>query len=305
MKQGRPKLRDVNGILLLDKPTGITSNAALQKVKRCYAAQKAGHTGSLDPLASGMLPLCFGEATKFSQFLLEADKVYRVIAKLGIKTATGDAEGEIIQQRDVPVLDEPTILAVLREFQGPIEQIPSMYSAIKHQGQPLYKLARQGIEIERKSRLVQIFKMDLLARDADTFTVEVHCSKGTYIRTLVEDIGERLGCGAHVIGLKRLTVGPYAADRMVSLAALEELAQRQDYKTLDSYLLPLDTTVANWQEVRLSEATAYYLRQGQPVIVPYAPAAGWVRLVANNGRFLGVGEIIDDGRVAPRRLLAQ
>lgn len=305
MKQGRPKLRDVNGILLLDKPTGITSNAALQKVKRCYAAQKAGHTGSLDPLASGMLPLCFGEATKFSQFLLEADKVYRVTAKLGIKTATGDAEGEIIQQREVSALSEDAIHRVLLQFNGIIEQIPSMYSAIKHQGQPLYKLARQGIEIERKSRQVTIFRIDLLAHGADTLSFEVHCSKGTYVRTLVEDIGEQLGCGAHVIALKRLSVGPYLPEHSIALAVLEELAEQQDYAALDAYLLPLDTTVANWQEVRLSEATTYYLRQGQPVIVPYAPSSGWVRLVGNNGRFLGVGEIIDDGRVAPRRLLAQ
>lgn len=297
------KYKDIHGVILLDKPIHITSNAALQKVKKLFTARKAGHSGSLDPLASGMLPLCFGEATKFSQFLLEANKTYRVTAELGIKTATGDAEGDIIQRREIGKLTESDLLAVLTKFIGKIEQIPSMYSALKHQGQPLYKLARQGIVVERKVRTVQIYQLQLINFQSHSMTLDVHCSKGTYIRTLIDDIGEALGCGAYVKVLRRLTVGPYLESQMISMDELEAYANQQD--KLADLLLPPDSALNDWPELKLSEAAAYYLRRGQPVIVPFSPSAGWVRLRLHDGSFLGLGEIMDDGRVAPRRLVMQ
>jgi len=299
------KGRPIDGILLLDKPTGLTSNAALQIVKRLYDARKAGHTGSLDPLASGMLPLCFGEATKFSQFLLEADKRYRVTAKLGIKTTTGDAEGEAIAEKPVPAISEEILQSLFEKFTGKIQQIPSMYSAIKQNGQPLYKLARQGIEVPREPRHIEIFSIEYLSHDESSFSFIAHCSKGTYVRTLVEDMGEMLGCGAHVQALYRLSVGPYTAEKMHTLSELEKLAENKQYETMDSYLLPVDSAIEHWPVLAVSEAAMYYLKQGQPIIVPYAPTSGWVRLTHKNGSFLGVGEIMDDGKVAPRRLVQQ
>lgn len=301
--QRRSSARNVNGILLLDKPLGITANAALQAVKRLFNARKAGHTGSLDPLATGMLPICLGEATKFSQYLLEADKRYSVVAQLGIKTNTGDAEGEVIMRREVGVVDPQLLNTVLANFRGTIEQIPSMFSALKHQGRPLYELARQGITIERAARPVQIYELNLLDQSSDTLTLEVACSKGTYIRTLVEDIGEALGCGAHVIKLRRPTVGPFTEERMITLDNLVELAQQGDLALLDAHLLGVEVAVEHWPPLILSEAATYYLRRGQPIIVPRAPTSGWVRLIHQSGAFLGVGEIQDDGRVAPRRLV--
>lgn len=295
--------RPVNGILLLDKPIGLTSNTALQVIKRLFAARKAGHTGSLDPLASGMLPICFGEATKFSQYLLDSDKHYQVVAQLGVKTTTGDTEGEIIQQKSVG--DSKGLDQIIKKFHGTIMQVPSMYSALKYQGRPLYELARKGITVERPARSVQIHKLDLLAKTTDTLTLEVVCSKGTYIRTLVEDIGDALGCGAHVAELRRLGVNDYPANQMIGLSQLEKIAQDHpgDYTVLDNLLLSLDTAVQHWPLVNLSQAAAFYLLRGQPVIVPRAPTQGWVRLMLNDGSFIGVGEILDDGRVAPRRLM--
>src|SRR5579862_9142002 len=218
--------RQIHGILLLDKPLGMTSNAALQKVKRLFNAKKAGHTGSLDPLATGMLPICFGEATKFSQFLLESDKCYQVEAKLGVKTRTGDAEGEVIAVKPVMDLTCERLEAVLSQFVGQIQQIPPMYSALKIQGKPLYELARQGIEIPREARSVQIYRLQLIDFQAETLKFEVQCSKGTYVRTLVEDIGELLGCGAHVSALRRTVVLPYNEIKMYTLDALEEIHQQ-------------------------------------------------------------------------------
>lgn len=302
MTKTRNQGRIINGILLLDKPEGITSNAALQTVKRLYAARKAGHTGSLDPLASGMLPICFGEATKFSQFLLEADKHYQVTASLGIKTASGDREGDIIQQRDIPPISTELLNTLFDKFTGKITQVPSMFSALKHNGQPLYKLARQGIEVERKQREVIIHSLKLLSYTENSFNFEVHCSKGTYVRTLVEDMGEMLACGAHVGVLRRLGAANYQASQMKTLAELEELAQTGEKSTLDSFLLPVDSSINTWPELSLSEAAIYYLKQGQAVIAPEAPDSGWVRLMRKNGEFLGVGEILENGWVTPRRL---
>ncbi|MGB2680938.1 MAG: tRNA pseudouridine(55) synthase TruB [Candidatus Competibacter sp.] len=295
--------RPVNGVLLLDKPIGWTSNAALQTAKRLYQAQKAGHTGSLDPLASGLLPICLGEATKLSGLLLNADKSYRFTCRLGVVTTTGDAEGEIVATRPVGHLSRERVEAVFRQFTGSIRQIPPMYSAVKRDGQPLYKLARRGIEVERAPREVTIHELRLLGQNAEELECEIRCSKGTYVRTLAVDVGEVLGCGAHVSVLRRTAVEPYDAARMVTLDLLRAQAER-GWTALDEALLPVDTVVANWPAITVFGDSAFYLRQGQPVLVPRAPTAGWVRLYQGEQQFLGIGEILDDGRVAPRRLLA-
>jgi tRNA pseudouridine55 synthase len=297
------KKNNIDGILLLDKAIHISSNGALQQVKRLFNAKKAGHTGSLDPLASGMLPICFGEATKFSQFLLDADKRYVVTAKLGEKTSTSDAEGEIISTRPVPHLSPAQLEQALAKFRGAIEQVPSMYSAIKHQGQPLYKLARQGIEIDRPARPVMIHELTLQSATPDTLTLFVHCSKGTYVRNLIEDLGEYVGCGAHVAALHRSTVDPYQESQMVSFETLETIASQQGLSALMPLLLPISTLVKDYPKLLLTETTAFYLTQGQAVIVPKAPTEGFVSLYTSE-KFLGIGEILDDGKIAPRRLVA-
>ena len=302
MSRKRRRGRDLTGIVLLDKPVGMGSTQALQRVKTLYQARKAGHTGSLDRLASGLLPICFGEATKVSGFLLEADKRYRSTFRLGIVTSTGDAEGEVLERREPPELDRATLLEVLAEFTGPIEQVPPMHSAIKHQGQRLYKLAHQGLTVERKPRRITIHRLALIDYRDGRLKVEVDCSKGTYIRTLAEDIGKRFGCGASVETLHRLGAGPFDAAEMVSLTELEERAG-QGLASLDEVLLPIEAAVSHWPGVSLPEGVAYYLRRGQPVLVPHAPTEGWVRIFAGGNRFVGVGEVLDDGRVAPRRLM--
>ena len=300
---GRRPRRPVSGVLLLDKPVGWTSNAALQAVKHLYQAAKAGHTGSLDPLASGLLPICLGEATKLSGFLLNADKGYRFTCRLGVTTTTGDAEGEVVAIRPVGPLSRESMEAALRRFVGTIRQIPPMYSALKHNGQPLYKLARKGMEVERAPREVTVRELRLLRLDDEEFECELRCSKGTYVRTLATDLGEMLGCGAHVTALRRTVVEPFDAARMVTLESLREWAE-QGLAVLDTKLLPSDSAVTQWPAVRVGGDAAFYLRQGQPVLAPRAPSQGWVRLYQDEQRFFGIGEILDDGRVAPRRLLA-
>jgi tRNA pseudouridine55 synthase len=302
MGRRRANGRDINGILLLDKPSGITSNAALQQVKRLYFARKAGHTGSLDPLASGVLPICMGEATKVSAFLLDADKRYEVRCRLGVRTSTADAEGEVLETRAVGSYSPEATEAVLAQFRGSIEQIPPMYSALKHQGKRLYKLARAGVEVERAPRRVDIYALSLRACGEDWIDIQVHCSKGTYVRTLVEDIGDRLGCGAHVAALRRTGVGPYGQQNLVTLETLEKL-KSTDMAAMDRLLLPIESALTQWPDVQLSSDAAFYLQQGQPVLVPHAPTSGWVRLYERGHTFLGMGEILDDGRVAPRRLM--
>ncbi len=301
------KGRNVSGVLLLDKPQGCSSNHILQKVKRLFGAAKAGHTGSLDPLATGMLPVCFGEATKISAFLLDSDKTYHLKCQLGVSTTTGDAEGEVIETLDVSSISEPAVEAVLPEFIGDIEQVPPMYSALKHNGERLYKLARQGIEVERKARPVTIYEIDFIslstdAQDRVILELEVSCSKGTYVRTLVEDIAKKLNSCAHVTELRRLSVGPYDGD-MLSIDQLTALAG-QGEETLDACLQPIDSGVADWPDVRLSADAAFYVQQGQPVMVPQAPTHGWVRIY-DQSHFLGLGEIQDDGMIAPRRMIKQ
>jgi tRNA pseudouridine55 synthase len=296
-----PKKRLISGILLLDKPKGISSNQALQIAKQLFAANKVGHTGSLDPLATGLLPLCFGEATKFSQFLLNADKTYWVSARLGLKTNTGDAEGEIIQSRPINTDALEKLEAILASFCGTISQIPPMFSALKHKGKPLYKLARQGIVIERSPRTVQIHRLRLLDRvNENTVNLEIKCSKGTYIRTLIEDIGEALGCGAYVQELRRLGVANYLAEQMVGLDQLQELSQPER----DQRLLSLDSLLQEWPILKISQAATYYLYRGQAILLPNLPKQGLIRLaLQESGRFIGIGEILDDGRLAPRRLV--
>ncbi len=302
MGRRRKSGRNVRGILLLDKPLGITSNSALQDVKRLFKAQKAGHTGSLDPLADGLLPICFGAATKVSAFLLDADKHYLVRVKLGVTTATADAEGEVLETKPVDGISESDIQQVVAEFKGDIEQIPPMYSALKHKGERLYKLARDGIEVEREPRQVTIHDITMQGYSEPEFDLDVRCSKGTYVRTLAEDIGKKLGCGAHVTALRRIGVGPYGADNMVSMEQIKQLAA-EGFSALDDLLLPIDSALGSWPEVKLTPDSTFYLKQGQPVLVPNAPTDGMVRIYDADGLFMGAGEILDDGRVAPRRMM--
>ena len=295
------KGRTIDGILLLDKPIGLTSNQALQRVKRLFEARKAGHTGSLDPLASGLLPICFGQATKVSGLLLNASKRYQVSARLGQRTDTGDADGKVVEEQPVTPMDRDAVKRVLAQFEGTQKQVPPMYSAIKHQGQRLYKLARQGIEIERQARKIEIYGLELLSLEANVLHLDVACSKGTYVRTLIEDIAQALGTVAHVVVLRRLSVGPYAEGRMYELEELEVLAG-QSMERLDDILLPVDSALEHWPSVELGADSAYYLMQGQAVMAPDAPSSGKVRLYDEGHCFLGIGEVKLDGRVAPTRL---
>lgn len=294
----------INGILLLDKPVDMTSNAALQKMKRLFQAKKAGHTGSLDPIATGMLPICFGEATKFSQFLLESDKSYRVTAKLGEQTTTGDIEGEVVKTMDVPDLTQACIEDVLQQFIGKTHQVPPMFSAIKHQGKPLYELARKGIEVERKPREITLYSLQFEKLEGHLFTFTVQCSKGTYVRTLIEDIAQKLNCCAHVVALRRLTVAPYGNVVMYTLAALEEIHEKMGSQGLLATLLPIETAVECYPAVKLSSSAAFYLRMGQSVRAGLAITSPLIRLMSDDGRFLGIGEVLSDGRVKPHRMLS-
>lgn len=294
--------RDVHGILLLDKPERMTSNQALQVVKRLFCAKKAGHTGSLDPLASGLLPICLGEATKVSAFLLDADKEYQVTCVLGAKTATGDAEGSVVETCPVPTLDGRMLKEALAHFDGEILQIPPMYSALKHQGQRLYDLARDGIEVPRKPRAVHIRELELLSFDERHLDLRVRCSKGMYVRTLVEDIAAALGTCAHVTALRRLAVGPYG--RSIRMHTLTELQQRASGAPgmSSELLLPIDSAVAHWPAAQLATDAEWYFCRGQPVMAGRAFARGPVRVYGAT-RLLGIGESLADGRIAPRRLL--
>lgn len=304
MTQVKRVRRAVSGIILLDKPRGFTSNAALQKVRWLLNAEKAGHTGSLDPLATGVLPLCFGEATKFSQYLLDADKGYETVAQLGVTTTTADAEGEVIERKPVAVAVSPAELeALLPQFRGELQQVPPMYSALKRDGQPLYKLARAGEVVEREPRSVTIARLDLLSLEDDRARLAVACSKGTYIRTLVEDIGHALGCGAHVAELRRTQAGPFDLSQTVSLEELERAHTEGGAEAVDAFLKPVDSGLEHWPLLQLSEHSAFYWLHGQPVRAPEAPKFGMLRVQDHNGRFIGIGEVSEDGRIAPRRLI--
>ena len=296
--------RQISGILIVDKLSGMSSNDVVQRAKTLFGARKVGHTGSLDPLATGVLPLCFGEATKFSQFLLISDKKYWTRLKLGVRTASGDADSEVLERRPSANLSLAIIEEKLKSFRGEIQQVPSMYSAIKHKGKPLYKLARQGIEVEREARPISIYSNEIVGYEDDYLDLEIHCSKGTYIRTIADDLGEALGCGAHVLELRRTMAGPFTEKDLVTF---DDLENAKKVNILDDLLSPISSAVRQWPTVHLNDLSSHYVRQGQPVIVPHAPSQGWVCLKNNgaeDGKFIGVGEILSDGRVAPRRLVA-
>jgi tRNA pseudouridine55 synthase len=293
--------RAVHGVLLLDKPSGLSSNRALQQVKRLYRAAKAGHTGSLDPLATGMLPICFGEATKLTQFMLADDKRYRVTARLGEATTTGDAEGEVIATTPVPDFGSAELERVLGRFRGEIEQVPPMYSALKHEGRRLYDLARSGVEVDRPPRTVTIHSLTLVGCDEAGLELDVHCSKGTYIRTLVEDIAVALGTVAHVSVLRRGSVGIFDATAMVALATLEARAD-EGLDSLDALLLPVDSGIAHWPRLMVDPGAASCLVSGQRVSATSAAPEGLVRLYTAPDGFLGVGEVLPCGEVVPKRM---
>lgn len=294
--------RDIDGIILLDKPRGWTSNQALGRVKYLLAARKAGHTGSLDPLATGLLPLCFGQATKVSGWLLDADKHYEAVARLGLVTTTGDMEGEVLREGPVPFFSAGEIERACAGLRGEIRQVPPMHSALKHEGRRLYQLARAGVEVERPARAVQIHALSASLVAPDRLRLEVWCSKGTYIRTLVEDLGQALGCGATVAELRRTGHGAFGAAEMVTLETLEAAAAEAGPQGLERWLLPADRALADRPAIRLDAASSRFLRQGQPVFVPGVRATGPLRLYDAAGAFIGVGSLQDDGRVAPRRL---
>ena len=304
----RKKGRHVDGLLLLDKPTGMSSNAALQHAKRLFGAAKAGHTGSLDPLATGVLPLCFGEATKFSQFLLDADKGYESTFVLGVGTDTADADGAVITRASAAHLTEDSVTQAMVMLTGAIEQVPPMYSALKVDGQPLYKRARAGEQVERAARPVKIYGFELLSFEPGEqvrLGVKVRCSKGTYIRTLAEDLGAALGVPAHVSTLRRCQSGPFALDDCVTPEQLTAVKKAGTDTDLDALLQPIESCIQHLPRLSLSEAATFYIRQGQPVLVPNGPQSGMVRIADAGGLFLGVGDMRDDGKLAPKRLLAQ
>ncbi len=295
--------RPVNGILLLDKPIGLSSNTALQQVKRLFAAAKAGHTGTLDPLASGMLPICLGEATKFSQFLLDADKVYQATIRLGIRTDTGDAEGQVIRQVDSFEVNATQLEQALLSFQGHIQQIPPMFSAIKQAGKPLYQLARQGLTVERQPRSVTIHYLRVI-QAGNSPTIELCCSKGTYVRSLVDDLGEMLGCGAHITALRRLTVMPYQTEQLVQLDDLQTLAQQQNWPALDALLLPIDTPLQHLPIITLKPVVLSYFLKGQAVRASINYSEQALRVYDEQQQFIGIAKPLTDGRIAPQRLVA-
>jgi len=290
--------RPISGVLLLDKPAGYSSNQALQRVKHMFTAAKAGHTGNLDPFATGLLPICFGEATKFSHTLLDADKVYRAVIKLGITTDTGDIEGQVIDRSEVAVTREDVERAI-GAFTGSIVQIPPMHSALKHQGKPLYEYARAGVEIERKPREVVINRLTLESFQKDEIEIQVACSKGTYIRVLGEDIGKYLGCGAHLVLLRRLGTGGFELGNAYTLEQLESMSAEDK----DRCLLPVDALLMDLPEVSLEEDSSHYFCQGQAVWKTGAGSDTLLRVYSDSGRFLGVAESLGDGRITPKRIV--
>lgn len=298
VRRGRP----VHGVLLLDKPSGRSSNFFLQRAKFFYHAQKAGHTGSLDPLASGLLPLCFGDATKISSYLLEADKHYLAEAKLGEKTDTGDAEGEVIKTRSVPDVSDDLWNKIIAQFTGDIEQIPPMYSALKHQGKSLYKLARAGKEVDRAPRQVTIHGLQTVSREADRFTIDVSCSKGTYIRTLVEDIGEALGCGAHLTALRRTGVDPYREPKMIAFDELQEMAERGDQVALDDLLMPIASALSHWPTIYITAEQEEELRFGRTVPVDQKASDGLLLVLNDHERAVALAEVNNQGILAPKKV---
>lgn len=301
MTRRKNKGRVLNGLMLFDKPAGESSNRVLQKVKRIFDAAKAGHTGTLDPLATGLLVICFGRSTKISDYLLAVDKQYRVVLKLGVTTDSADADGEVLEYQDASKVTKEQILQHAADLTGSIEQIPPMYSALKHQGSRLYELARKGIEVERAPRKVEIHSFELIEKHDDLVIMQVHCSKGTYIRTLVEDLGKLLSCGAHVVELRRTSLGPFTDPKMYDLEQLEQLAD-QGFSVLDQTLLPTDQALLGWPAVTVVDDQMTDMRNGHALQVPNLPANGMVRIYDSNQRFYGIGEVREDGKMAPKLL---
>ena len=291
---------DIHGVVLLDKPVGISSNRALQKVRGIFQARKAGHTGSLDPFATGMLPVCLGEASKTAAFMLEAGKWYRATAKLGVATTTGDVEGEVIQTCPVPEIDPQALTRTLKKFMGTIEQVPPMYSALKHEGKPLYEYARAGIVIERPAREVSIHHLALLEWLSPILTFQVHCSKGTYIRTLAEDIATSLGCCAHLIGLRRSIVEPFDVYPMVTL---EQLQEARDHGGLEDFLLPVDAGLPDWPIVVVEPDQRDKFKHGNRFTLSEGGCTtGKARVYDQDNQLLGLAEVSAEGVLHPSRV---
>ena len=301
MGRRNKKGRNITGIVIIDKPTGRSSNHVLQQVKRLFDAKKAGHTGALDPLATGVLPICLGEATKLSSYLLDADKRYHVTCQLGTVTDSGDSDGKILSTSEIPSFTEQDIVNLLPEFTGAQDQVPPMFSALKYQGQPLYKLARQGIEIERKARRITIYDMSLLSITSDSFTLDVQCSKGTYIRTLVEDISYKLGSGGHVSMLRRVAAAGYQLAQSVTIEDLEQRVE-QGLEAMDQILLPTENALPDWPSIYATDEMVDALRQGQTIKVNQTFESEKVRLFDTNKQFIGLGEMTEQGIVAPKRV---
>lgn len=301
-RQRQRRVRNINGIVVLDKANGLSSNAALQEVKRLYEANKAGHAGSLDPLATGVLPVCLGEATKVSQFLLDSDKRYRARIKLGIRTDTGDSEGSIIERNEGISVSRKAIERALIKFKGEVEQVPPMHSAIKMNGVPLYKLARKGIAVEREPRLVTLYQICLVEFVNSELELEISCSKGTYIRTIADDLGQELGCGAHVIELRRTQAGVFTEKDSISSEELALEKENRGLDKIDQFLIPMDRAIQDLPEVNLPSITAGHVKNGQAVLVRHLPKNGLVRMYEDE-QFIGIGSIDDDGKVAPKRLI--
>ena len=304
--------KKINGIFILSKPSGMSSNQALQRVKRAFDAEKAGHTGSLDPMATGVLPICLGEATKFSQYLLDADKSYRSTFSLGIKTDTGDSDGEIVSIEDTNGVDFGKVQDAAEKFLGQIRQVPPMYSAIKRQGTPLYKLARQGIKVDREPRIVRIHKYQIerfIKKPTPKLDVDIRCSKGTYIRALAEELGSILGCGAHVSRLDRYAVGPFDERDATSLGYLEKIEKTGNRELLESLLCPVDAGINDYPKVNLDAAQMSDLTNGQSVLLSQCFITGQeadiVRVFDENQKFMGVAQITGDNSIKPKRLIAK
>ena len=301
-KQKRNIKNNVNGILILDKPIGLSSNRTLQNVKRIYNAKKAGHTGSLDVPASGLLPICFGEATKVSGYLLNSNKKYYAQCKLGQTTTTGDAAGDVLLVRSVPQISETRLKKIFNDFVGNIRQIPPMFSSLKYNGKRLYELAYKGIEVERKAREISVYSIELIKIYNDYFEIKVSCSKGTYIRTLVEDIGERIGCGAHVLSLRRLETGPFKQSQSITLEEIKFIAKKGQ-QPLFNLLLPMDVVLQDFPKIQLTKDDAYRLRQGQVVDILGLPKSGQLRIYDSSNEFIGIGDVTKDRQLKSKRLI--
>ena len=301
-RRPRNRSRDISGIVVLNKAAGLSSNSALQEVKKLYEANKAGHAGSLDPLATGVLPVCLGEATKVSQFLLDSDKRYRTRIKLGIRTDSGDSEGTVIEQHEKVSVSRKVVEHALTKFKGEVEQLPPMHSALKIKGVPLYKFARKGITIERKTRLISVYKIELVNFGNGELELDIACSKGTYIRTIADDLGQELGCGAHIIKLHRTQAGVFEEADCISSKELAMEKASMGLDKIDQHLIPMDQAILDLPEVKLPSSTASYVKNGQSVLVRHVPEEGLVRMY-DEEQFIGIGSIDDEGKVAPRRLI--